>query len=146
MKKINLQNWLQFPKWMFGQWTKQFGRRNNPLHALNQRAPDEGNRKSPQFPGPLHRRSSRGLSPYRRFLLWFWARRCEQRELIHSRNERQETRLVPQGLCSGTLDTLPPVRALPNLLSNCMPTISRSARLLIMKLIRHWRRYNVSCG
>ena len=33
--------------------------------------------------------------------------RCEQRELIHSRNERQETRLVPQGLCSGTLDTLP---------------------------------------
>ena len=108
MKKINLQNWLQFPKWMFGQCTKQFGRRNNPLHALNQRAPDEGNWKSPQFPGPLHRRSSRGLSPYRRFLLWIWARRCEQRELIHSRNERQETRLVPQGLCSGTLDTLPP--------------------------------------
>ena len=29
---------------------------------------------------------------------------------------------------------------------NCMPTISRSARLLIMKLIRHWRRYNVSWG
>lgn len=90
MKKINLQNWLQFPKWMFGQCTKQFGRRNNPLHALNQRAPDEGNWKSSQLPGPLHRRSSRGLSPYRRFLLWIWARRCEQRELIHSRNERQE--------------------------------------------------------
>ena len=31
-----------------------------------------------------------------------------KRELIHSRNERQETRLVPQGLCSGTLDTLRP--------------------------------------
>lgn len=31
--------------------------------------------------------------------------RCEQRELIHSRNERQETRLVPQGLCSGTVVT-----------------------------------------
>lgn len=26
------------------------------------------------------------------------------------------------------------------------PTISRSARLLIMKLIRHWRRYSVSWG
>ena len=28
-----------------------------------------------------------------------------KRELIHSRNERQETRLVPQGLCSGTVVT-----------------------------------------
>lgn len=27
-----------------------------------------------------------------------------------------------------------------------LPTISRSARLLIMKLIRHWRRYSVSWG
>ena len=29
-------------------------------------------------------------------------------EVIANRNERQETRLVPQGLCSGTLDTLLP--------------------------------------
>lgn len=27
---------------MFGQCTKQFGRRNNPLHALNQRARTKG--------------------------------------------------------------------------------------------------------
>ena len=30
MKRINLQNWLLFHKWMFGQCTKQFGRKNDP--------------------------------------------------------------------------------------------------------------------
>lgn len=47
------------------------------------------------------------------FIPWFHHQRIidkckedvKQRELIHSRNERQETRLVPQGLCSGTVVT-----------------------------------------